>query len=114
MEKYLIVLIILMLLAFSVCTFSIFDKEPDKVYAVVDDDLIADKLLKNSEKWQTNGYYVYKVSEDEIENINKIPGAEKVKEYISPKANNIDIRNPYLQTVSSGGVTVTGIPYVID
>jgi hypothetical protein len=114
MEKYITVLVIMVILIFSFCTFTVFDKTPAKVYAVTKNESIADKILTDSQKWQANGYFVYKLADTDKENAKKIPGCVIVKEYISPKDNNIEIRNPFLKEISSGNVKVTGIPYVID
>lgn len=114
MEKYIIVLIILGMLVFCLCTFPVFSFEADQVYAVTTKDYIADLMLIKSEKWQTNDYYVYKVAKEEEDIAKKIPESQIIKEYTFPKNNTIKTSNPFMQVISSGNVCVCGLPYVID
>lgn len=114
MEKYIFLLIVLSMLVFCLCTFPVFTYQAEQTYVITDKDYIADFVLPKSEKWQTNNYYVYKVSKAEENLIKKIPSGNVIKEYTLKNNHSINISNPFMQAVSSGNVTVFGLPYVID
>lgn len=114
MEKYIIVLIILSMLLFCLCTFPIMNSTIDQTYLVVTKDSIADELLINSEKWQAKGYYVYKIASGEEDVAKKIPNGKIVKEFIYKEKHNFKGGNPFLQTIISGENVILGLPYVID
>lgn len=114
MEKYIIVLIILSMLLFCLCTFPVMNSTIDQSYLVVSQDSVADKLLINSEKWQAKGYFVYKIAKGEENIAKKIPGGEIVKEFIFTDTHNLKGGNPFMQAIVSGENVIVGLPYVID
>lgn len=114
MEKYIIVLIILSMLLFCLCTFPIMNSTIDQTYLVVPKDSIADGLLTNSEKWQAKDYFVYKIAKGEEDIAKKIPDGKIVKEFIFLKTHNLKGGNPFMQTILSGENVIIGLPYVID
>ncbi|MBE7091933.1 MAG: hypothetical protein E7365_01985 [Clostridiales bacterium] len=114
MEKYIIVLIVLSMLVFCLCTFPVFSKTLDQMYLVINDDDLADKILVKSEKWQANDYYVYKIALNEEKIAKKIPNGKIIKEYTFYAEHNIKTDNPFMQLILSGEKWVCGLPYVID
>lgn len=114
MEKYIIVLIILSMILFCLCTFPVMNNTMDQSYLVISQDNVADKLLINSEKWQTNSYYVYKIAKGEEDIAKKIPNGKIVKEYVNKNPHNLKRGNPFMQVIFSGENVILGLPYVID
>jgi len=111
--KYVFILIILSMIAFCIFTFPVFGLTANEVYLVCPDDFVCDEMLKNSIKWQTNEYFVYKLDKNEIYKARLIPGGKIIKEYVFNEDNNFKC-NPILKSVFSGGQSVVGMPYVID
>lgn len=111
--KYVFLLIILSMLAFCILTFPVFNITANEIYLVCPDDFISDRTLKNSVKWQTNDYFVYKLDKSEVYKARFIPEGRIIKEYVFENDNTFK-RNPLLQSVFSGGQSVIGLPYVID
>ena len=101
------------MIMFSVCTFPVFSLQADNVYAVCTSDEIGDRLFAHSEKWQTMGYFVYKINENELDKAKILPNACVVKEYFTENSNNI-FTSPFMQEISCNNKSVLGIPYVID
>lgn len=106
-------MIIISILAFCFFVFPVFGKNLENAYLVCDECNIADSILVNSAKWQTKDYYVYKLDKSEYDVARFIPNGKIIKEYIFENGNTFK-RNPLMQSISSGGQNVIGIPYVID
>ena len=113
MEKYVLILLLLAMLMFSLCTFPAFSLEADNVYAVCTDSSIGDRLFTYSEKWSADGYFVYKIDKKDMEKAKILPNACVVKEYFTTNKNNI-FTNPFMQKISYADSSVVGIPYVMD
>lgn len=84
-----------------------------ETYLVCPDDFLCDKMLKNSIKWQTNEFFVYKLDKNEVLDARLIPNGKIIKEYIFQNDNTFKC-NPFLQCAFSGGQSVIGLPYIID
>lgn len=111
--KYVFWMIILSMIAFCIFTFPIFGLNANEIYLVCPNDFLSDNLLKNSVKWQTNDYYVYKLDKSEVNKARFIPQGKIIKEYVL-NGDNTFKRNPLIKSVFSGGQSVIGLPYVID
>ncbi len=113
MEKYVAVLAAIAIALFAFCTFPILGKTANDTYLVCDKDSMALNILTSCELWENNGYLVFKLDENGKKYADAIPGSKKVEEYFFDDAHSINMRNPFLQMISTGGQTVCGIPYVI-
>ena len=112
--KYVFLLIILSILDICIFAFPVFGLEVNQVYLVCPDDSIGDRALKNSIKWQTEDFYVYKIDKSEILTAQFIPKGKIIREYITEKDNNIETCNPFIQSIASGEKRIYGAPYIID
>ncbi len=113
MEKYIIVLIILSMLLFCICTFPVINHTADQTYLVVTKETVADKLLVTSQKWQTKDYFVYKIDKDEEKIAKSIPNGKIIKEYVCNNHHNLNKGNPFMQVILSGENYILGLPYVV-
>lgn len=112
MEKFIVLLIVLLLMLAVIFTFPVSGLEPENTYAVSPRD--CGELLTKSEKWKANGFYVYRLDKSETDMAGLIPGARIVREYYTAKNNSIYKGNSLMQTYLSGNVRIYGCPYIID
>ena len=112
--KYVFFLVILSILAICIFTFPVFGLEVNQTYLVCPEDNIGDTALKESIKWQTEDFYVYKIDKSEILTAQFIPKGKIIREYITDKNNNIEMNNPFMQSIDSGEKRIYGVPYIID
>ena len=111
--KYFFVLIIISMVAFCIFTFPVFNMSATETYLISPDDFLCDKILINSEKWQTKEFFVYKLDKNEISQARLIPNGKIIKEYIFQNDNTFKC-NPFLECAFSGGQSVIGFPHIID
>ncbi len=114
MEKYVVTLVIASMMMFAICTFPILGKIPDDIYVVSDKGSVARNVLESDEIWSTSDYTVFRLTENDKKYANAIPGGRKIEEYFVSDGNNIQMCDPFLQAISSNGLTVFGAPYVIS
>ncbi len=114
MEKYIFTLILIMIAAFVFCTFPALNQNAQNVYVVTKNSFAAEQALNEYQKWSTNEFYVYKLSNKNVKNAKLVPNAVSVFEYYFKDENIIKMDSPLMQVYSSGDKIICGIPYIID
>lgn len=112
MEKYIVLLIVFALMLAVLFTLPVFGLEPENTYVV--SPRAYGEVFPKSEKWQADGFYVYRLDENEINKADLIPGGKVIREYYTAKSNSIYKGNVLMQTYISGNVRIYGCPYIID
>ncbi len=124
MEKYFVILTVLAMLLFALCTMPVMSSVPTAEYVVCENTALADKICPKSEKWQNADYYVYRLSAEDAEKAILVPNGIIVKEYYFENYNNIFTEgigindllssNPFLKEMKNGDSRLYGMPYIID
>lgn len=112
MEKFVVLLIVFSLMLAILFTFPVFGLTPENTYVV--SPRPCSELLPESEQWQADGFYVYRLGKYDVCKANLIPGGKIIREYYTAKSNSIYKGNCLMQTYISGNVRIFGCPYIID
>lgn len=112
MEKFIVLLIVFSIMLAVLFTFPVFGLEPENTYVV--SPRACGEFFEKSEKWQADGFYVYRLDKSETDKADLIPGGKVIREYYTAKGNSIYKGNSLMQTYVSGNVRIYGCPYIID
>ena len=111
MEKYIVVLLIIMITAFSFAAFPVFFKEPTKLYVV---STQASPFCVHGEQWEAKSFFVNRLYENNVAYARSFPRSRTIAEYYINDENNIESGTPLIQRLCDNGFSIYGVPYVID
>ena len=114
MEKYIFVLILIMIVAFAFCAYPALIANEQNVYVVTKNSFAVENVADEYQKWNTKEFFVYKLSKKDAYLAKLLPDSISVYEYYFFDENILKMNSSLMQVYSSGDKIICGIPYIID